>query len=120
MAPDAGIKTGVVYKLLTQMEWCAAEAAGVTSTPLDTADGYVHLSAAHQVRETARKYFAGKGRVRLLGFESGSVENLRWEAARNGELFPHVYGPLMIFTAHVSVWLEPDQAGVPIVPEGIG
>jgi len=120
VAPDAGTQTGVVYKLLTGMEWSAAEAAGTAATPLDRADGYVHLSAPYQVRETARRYFAGNGLVRLLGFDTGRLENLRWEEARNGELFPHLYGPLMICAAHVSIWLEPDHTGVPKVPEDIG
>lgn len=113
------MKTGVVYKRLTQTEWAAAVAAGITSTSLDVADGYVHLSTAAQVRETARRYFAGKGPVRLLGFDAGALESLRWGPSRNGELFPHVYGPLMISAAHLSLWLELDAAGVPVIPEDI-
>ena len=57
-----------VYKLLTDDQWRAAEASGVTNVPLDRDDGYVHLSTAAQVGETADKYFKGLKDVRLVRF----------------------------------------------------
>ncbi|MFN7056942.1 DUF952 domain-containing protein [Hyphomonas sp.] len=108
-----------VYKLLTAAEWQEAEAIGVTATALDTADGYVHLSAAGQLAETARRHFAGKGSVRLLRFDASALDHLRWEASRNGELFPHVYGPLRVSDAELSVWLDPGPDGVLLIPEDV-
>jgi uncharacterized protein (DUF952 family) len=62
----------------------------------DARDGYVHLSAAHQVRGTLERHFARQPELLLLAllplrFPQGA---LRWEASRNGELFPHLYGEL--------------------------
>lgn len=62
---------------------------------IDRRDGYIHLSTAAQVLETARRHFAGCDDLVALEFcaeELGSV--LRWEPARDGELFPHVYGQI--------------------------
>jgi len=108
-----------VYKLLTEEEWRAAKAAGHTVTALDSADGYVHLSTRAQLPETAARYFAGKGRVRLLKFDSAALPPLRWEPSRGGDLFPHLYAPLEIACVQAAWWLEPGLDGAPLLPEDI-
>ena len=61
----------------------------------DTRDGFIHLSAGHQVAGTLAKYFAGERDLLLHAVDSDSLgEALRWERSRGGELFPHLYGPL--------------------------
>jgi uncharacterized protein (DUF952 family) len=111
--------TGPVYKLLSESDWQAAEAGGVTMTALDLADGYVHLSTGTQVKETARRYYSGAARVKLLRFDLASLGDIRWEKSRGGELFPHLYGPLEIAKADASWWLMPGQDGAPIFPEDV-
>jgi len=110
------MKTGPVYKLLTEADWAAAEAAGATSVPLDLADGYVHLSTRTQVHETARRYYSGLPRTRLLRFQPGSLGDIRWEKSRGGDLFPHLYGPLEVARADAAWWLVPGTDGTPVFP----
>ena len=106
-----------VYKLLTDDQWRAAEASGVTDVPLDREDGYVHLSTAGQAGETAEKYFSGLEGVRLVRFPVDRLPPLKWETSRGGQLFPHLYGRLQIAKAD-AVWrLAHDAAGVPVTPE---
>src|SRR5689334_12878250 len=51
----------VVYKILTADEWASARAAGrFDGSAVDRRDGYVHLSGADQVVETAARHFAGQ------------------------------------------------------------
>lgn len=109
----------LAYKLLTEADWAAAQASGVTASAVDLADGYVHLSTAEQVRETARRYFAGAGRVRLLRFELAGLGDVRWEKSRGGDLFPHLYGPLEITKANAAWWLDPGPDGLPVFPRMI-
>ncbi|MFN3911500.1 DUF952 domain-containing protein [Hyphomonas sp.] len=111
--------TLLAYKLLNEADWTAAQASGVTASAVDLADGYVHLSTAEQVRETARRYFAGAGRVRLLRFDLAALGDIRWEESRGGELFPHLYGPLEITKANAAWWLEPGPDGTPVFPRMI-
>lgn len=113
------MKTGPVYKLLTEADWAAAEASGATATALDLADGYVHLSTNAQVRETARRYYSGQARVHLLQFDAASLGDVRWEKSRGGDLFPHLYGTLEIAKATGSWWLAPGPDGVPVFPEDV-
>ncbi len=110
---------GPVYKLLTEADWAAAAVSGVTATALDLADGYVHLSSAAQVEETARRYYAGMMRVRLLRFDPAALGDVRWEPSRGGDLFPHLYGPLEIAKANAAWWLTPGPDGAPQFPEDV-
>ena len=111
------MQTDAVYKLLTEEDWRAAEAAGHTATALDVADGYVHLSTRAQLAETARRHFSGQGRVMLLKFAPDALPPLRWEASRGGDLFPHLYAPLTIADAERRWWLEPGADEAPCLPE---
>jgi len=105
-----------VYKLLSEADWAKALAGGITATDLDMTDGYVHLSTAEQVRETARRHYSGQPRVRLLRFSPEKLGEVRWEASRGGEIFPHLYGPLEITRAEAAWWLLPGPDGAPVLP----
>lgn len=111
--------TGPVYKLLTEADWAVAEASGLTATALDAADGYVHLSSRAQLRETARRYYGGQARVRLLRFDPGALGDVHWEESRGGDLFPQLYGALEIAKASGSWWLVPGPDGAPDFPEDV-
>ncbi|MEO1537356.1 MAG: DUF952 domain-containing protein [Pseudomonadota bacterium] len=83
----------VIYKLFRIAEYADFAAAGETAgAPIDLVDGYIHLSTAAQVEETAAKHFAGEDGLKLLGIESGALgDALKWEPSRGGALFPHLY-----------------------------
>ena len=86
-----------IYKILGRAEWQRALAAGTFPGPrVDLEDGFVHLSTAAQVRETAARHFAGPPDLGLLTVEVGRCPPgaLRWEPSRGGALFPHLYAPL--------------------------
>jgi len=90
--------TGIAYKLLLGDEMEALERDGrFDGAPVDLADGYIHMSTAGQVDETARRYFADKNDVHIVAVDLDSLgEALRWEPSRGGDLFPHLYGVLTI------------------------
>ena len=86
----------IVYKICDQDAWRKAVAMGVfTGAPVDVADGFIHFSAAHQVRETAAKHFAGQEGLVLVAVDATVLgDALKWEPSRGGDLFPHLYGDL--------------------------
>ena len=88
--------TQLIYKILTPDQWAEALAKGeFDGAPVDLADGYVHISTAEQVEETASKHFAGETGLKLLALESDALgDKLVWEPSRGGALFPHLYRPL--------------------------
>ena len=88
------------YKVLTADEMATLERDGVfTGAPVDTADGYIHLSTAGQLTETVDKHFAGRTELHVAAVDlAAQGERLRWEPSRGGQLFPHLYGPLLLET----------------------
>jgi uncharacterized protein (DUF952 family) len=86
-----------IVKLLRATEWAAFEADGVfAGSADDLRDGYIHLSTPEQVAPTAAKWFAGEVGLMALTIDAdGLGEALKWEPARGGQLFPHLYRPLL-------------------------
>ena len=111
---------GFIYKICPEPLWRAAEATGVfEGSPVDLRDGYIHLSTASQVRETATRHFAGEERLLLIAVDPGELgERLRWELSRGGALFPHLYGALPLSAVRSVMALPPDRAGGHAFPAG--
>jgi uncharacterized protein (DUF952 family) len=86
---------GRIYKILERSQWQAAQVAGrFEGSAADLADGYIHFSTAAQAQATAAKWFAGQAGLVILEIEADDLPDLRWEPARGGDLFPHLYRPL--------------------------
>ena len=87
-----------VIKLLRAAEWTGFQAAGeFAGSADDKRDGYIHMSMPDQVAGTAAKWFAGDAGVMAVTFDADAFgDDLRWETARGGMLFPHLYRPLRL------------------------
>jgi len=105
--------TAVAYKLLDRQEWDAARVLGsYAGSGVDRADGYIHMSTAEQVGETARRHYAGREALVLVEIDLDAVGSaLKWEASRGGALFPHLYGPLPVSAARRERGLSVDADG---------
>jgi len=86
------------FKILTSEQWAQFEADGLFhGAPVDIADGYIHLSAADQLQGTLDKHFAGQEGLVIAEVDLVLLgDTVKWEAAREGALFPHIYGVLPI------------------------
>jgi uncharacterized protein (DUF952 family) len=106
--------TKLIYKIEDAATWIAAQAADIYyGSPLDIADGFIHLSAANQVRETAAKWFSGRKGLVLAHIKVDMLgDNLKWEVSRGGALFPHLYGPLHMTALHDVEDLPVDENGL--------
>ena len=104
------------YKILTAAQWAAFVDAGTfAGAPIDLADGYIHLSGADTVIETAARHFVGQDDLILATVDLDVLgDSVRWEASRGGALFPHVYGvlPLTAVARHDALPLGPAGAHV--------
>ena len=108
-----------LYKIISAAEWRQAEAQGrFEGSAVDVKDGFIHLSAAHQVRETAARHFAGQADLLLVAFAEARLSNLKWEPSRGGDLFPHVYGAIPTALAETIVPL-PLENGLHRFPEDV-
>ncbi|PSK67251.1 hypothetical protein B0E53_00783 [Micromonospora sp. MH33] len=109
----------VIYKILATSEWEQAQAAGrFTGTAMDRQDGFIHLSAADQVVETARRVFAGVTGLTLLAVDEARLDDaLRWEVSRGGALFPHLYAALPVDAVLAAHPLPADRPAADAVAE---
>ena len=109
----------VAYKILSRADWRAALAEGrYDGSPVDLADGYIHLSAADQLEATAAKHYAGQVELMLVEVDLTALgEALIWEPSRGGALFPHIYGPLPITATRGARGLSVSADGRMILEE---
>ncbi|QIG48888.1 DUF952 domain-containing protein [Nordella sp. HKS 07] len=87
-----------IYKVLGRDEWEKALARGVfEGSEVDRRDGFIHFSAAQQLRETVRRHFTARPDLILAAVDSSVLgPDLKWEESRGGDLFPHLYSVLSL------------------------
>ena len=86
-----------IFKILDKEEWNKAKKKGKFSgSSKDINDGFIHFSEEEQVRETLKKYYDKKENLILLKVHTLNLENLVWENASNGDMYPHLYSTLDI------------------------
>ncbi|HTV90306.1 MAG TPA: DUF952 domain-containing protein [Stellaceae bacterium] len=103
----------MIYHMCPAQAWQEAVASGEYRGGADDArDGFLHFSTAAQIAESAHRHRAGQdGLVLVVVDAAGLGDRLKWERSRGGDLFPHLYGPLLPSEA---ARIEP----LPLGPDG--
>lgn len=117
----ARVSDGILFKILHRERFERSEREGrLAWADVDVRDGFVHLSSAAQVRETARLHFAGQDGLVLVAIDASRLApgSLRWEPSRNGALFPHVYGDVPLAAIAWSAPLPRGEDGL-VFPAGV-
>lgn len=85
-----------IYKVFRASEWSELDREGETAGSVDDRrDGYIHFSTHDQVGETLVKHYQGETNLILAACETDSLgDDLKWEEARDGQSFPHLYRAL--------------------------
>ena len=104
----------LAFKLVDRAEWEAARAEWADAgSAVDLADGYIHMSSAAQLAETARRHYRGRTDLVLVAVDLTVLgEALKWETSRGGDLFPHLFAPLPVAAAREERGLSVDADGV--------
>jgi uncharacterized protein (DUF952 family) len=86
----------IVYKIMSATDLRQMQRDGVfCGSPVDIADGYIHLSCGSQLVSTLDNHFSGVDGLMLAAVDLSQLgDTVRWEPARGGQLFPHIYGRL--------------------------
>lgn len=95
-----------IYKICDESSWRAALGAGeYRGSVVDERDGFIHLSTAEQLAETAAKHFAKQTELILIAVDGDALgAHLKWETSRGGGLFPHLYAALPLAAV---LWSRP-------------
>ena len=111
-----------IYTMVRAADWRQAEADGeYRGSADDRRDGFLHFSAAGQLRASAAKHRAGERDLLLVAVEAAALgEALAWEPAgsRPG-LFPHLYGALPLAAVAGVTPLPLGADGAHVFPAGI-
>jgi uncharacterized protein (DUF952 family) len=100
-----------IYKALTPQQWAEFQTHAIfTGSPVDLADGYIHMSCAAQLKATLDKWYAELTEVILLQIEASVIAaDLKYEVSRGGAEFPHLFADLPM-TAVGQVWVVSPEA----------
>jgi uncharacterized protein (DUF952 family) len=114
----------LIYTMVRFADWQAAVALGeYCGSAEDRRDGFLHFSAAAQLRESAARHRAGEADLLLVAVPSATLgPALRWEAASGGSRpgrFPHLYGPLPLAAVKSVTPLPLDPDGAHCFPPSI-
>ena len=86
-----------IFKVLTEKEYESFNEAGeFLGSKMDIEDGFIHMSTEAQLERILTKYFSGQDvMIAQIDYEA-LISEIKWEAASNGDLFPHLYRPLLL------------------------
>lgn len=112
------MQTKMIYTMVRAADWRSTESNGqYDGSANDKADGFLHFSTAEQLPGSAAKHRRGETDLMLVAVEATRLgEALKWEPARGGQLFPHLYGPLPLALVHSAVPLPLGPDGLHLFP----
>ena len=88
----------IIYHITSKLEWENAQAGENYLSPSLKEEGFIHCCTEKQVAAVSQMYYKGVQGLVILSVDSArlNVECRYEDSHANGELFPHIYGPLPI------------------------
>jgi len=106
-----------IYKICTKAEWLLAKKEGkFLGSKKDIEDGFIHFSNKDQLKGTLNKYFLNQKDLVLLKVEALNLNNLIYEQASDGNMFPHLYAHLNISHVCNDYEININEEGNHILP----
>lgn len=119
MSPDQ--HESLIYHIAEQQNWREALETGEYRASSLEDEGFIHCSQREQVLATAERYYHGRVGLVLLEIRADpTAVEVRYEASAQGELFPHLYGPLPVQLVERVLVFEPQTDGTFTWPEDAG
>ena len=111
----------MIYHITTRQAWYEAQQRGEYRAESLESEGFIHCSTQTQVLPVAEKYYQGQQDNLLLVIDPIRLTSeLRWEppsggapppGVPEGELFPHIYGPINLDAVVKVLDLESNPDG---------
>jgi uncharacterized protein (DUF952 family) len=88
-------------------------------------EGFIHCSTENQVLHVANAFYHGRNNLVVLKLDEEKIEpEIKWEAPAgppapgisDSDKFPHIFGPINLTAVASVLDLEPDSAGLFILP----
>jgi uncharacterized protein (DUF952 family) len=110
----------MIYHITLRSAWIEAQKRGEYRAASLETEGFVHCSTNSQILPVAGKIFKGQRSLLLLVIDPSLLTSeLKWEppsgetppGVPEGDLFPHVYGPINLDAVAKAVDLESTPDG---------
>jgi uncharacterized protein (DUF952 family) len=87
--------TNIIYHIITKQAWLQnLQLPAIRHESLDL-EGFIHCCYAEQIDFIIANYFKNEMEVFIIGIQVSKLDHeVKVEASSNGELFPHIYGPI--------------------------
>jgi release factor glutamine methyltransferase len=100
-----------IIHICQRNQWLEAQERGVIISQSLNQNGFIHCSLPTQILQVANRFFRGTPDLILLWIAPEKVNSeIRWEST-DGELFPHVYGPIDLAAVISVTDLKPEFDG---------
>ena len=107
-----------IYKICTKSELLDAKNKNqFKGSKNDLKDGYIHFSGEEQVKGTLKKFYSNQKDLFLLKVDTLKLEQLIWEQASDGNMFPHLYSPLDLSNVVDEFKVNLGEDGSHILPD---
>lgn len=93
-------------------DWKQAQVLGNYLSKSFSQEGFIHCSQAHQILKVANRFYQRIPGLVLLWIDPEKISaEIRWEFS-DGELFPHIYGPINLNAVISITDFKPDEDGI--------
>ena len=116
----------MIYHITSRRAWREAQQRGDYRVESLETEGFIHCSTGAQVLPVAEKYYAGQRGLFVLMIDPALLaSDLKWEppsggtpppGVPEGELFPHIYGPINLDAIVKVLDLETTPDGKHSIP----
>jgi len=115
----------MIFHITSRSEWEKAQQRGEYIAPSLQIEGFIHCSTENQVLHVANAFYHGRNNLVVLKLDEEKIEpEIKWEAPAgppapgisDSDKFPHIFGPINLTAVASVLDLEPDSAGLFILP----
>jgi uncharacterized protein (DUF952 family) len=109
-----------LFHIIAEPDWANAQGAGELRPESLQAEGFVHLSYAHQVADTANRFYRERENLLVVEFDPRLIGSavVNEDSHTTGELFPHVYAAIPVTAAMATHSLTRSPTGDYVFSEG--
>ena len=87
----------MIYHIVERQVLDNAQTAGTFMEPSLESEGFIHFSTQDQVASTALRHYQEKRDLVVFEIDEEDVKDqLRYETAKHGESYPHVYSAIPV------------------------
>ncbi|QDX91203.1 DUF952 domain-containing protein [Brevibacillus laterosporus] len=102
----------IIVKISTEQQWNTAKEQGIYLHPSLETEGFIHCSTPDQFEGVANRIYKGQNNLLLLVIDPTRLSaELKYDPAKDGQLYPHIYGPLNVDAVIRVISFSSDKKG---------